>query len=271
MNMKKVSKSLLFERYSHENIHPYSTSTSKLIEEMIKEYLRWARSFSLCDLGCGDGAVIFALHSQGLLEAAEKIVGVDLSSERIEHLNQLKKAGVKRLIGIVSDACSVKQFTDESFDLIICSQVVEHIHNQKALVKEIYRLLKPNGKAYVSSVIRKWPGIWIYRNNGRWVLDPTHVHEYSSKEEFVSLLKENGLIPIQVKVTVCAFPIWDMLIRLLIKSRIISPSKGRELFLSTSSLRLLLTKLRFPILGFYIIEAICNRAQFSVGVSDEAS
>ena len=41
------------------------------------------------------------------------------------------------------------------------------------------------------SVIKKWYGFWIYWSN-RFKLDPTHVGEYTSEQEFLNLLKENG-------------------------------------------------------------------------------
>jgi len=257
------------EEYSEKNIQFYSNSTWALIEQIAREHACHAQGFNLCDLGCGDGSIEFALHSQGLLKRAEVVVGVDISPKRVERFEQLKEIGLRQIIGIVADACSVEQVPNESFDLIICSQLIEHVRDDKALVKETYRLLKRDGKAYISSVIRRWPGIWLYRNNAKWVLDPTHVYEYSSEHEFACLLKENGLTPFKTKVTPCAFSVLDMVIRLLIKLRLVSPVKAvkaRNLFLSNSFLRLLTTKLRFPIPGFYIVEVVCSRHQSYTGV-----
>jgi len=65
-------------------------------------------------------------------------VGVDISKERIERLrNELPF--VK---GIVSDALNVKELPDCSFDFIICSQLIEHVKDDHALVSVIKRLLK---------------------------------------------------------------------------------------------------------------------------------
>ena len=44
-------------------------------------------------------------------------------------------------------------FKDNFFDLVICSEVLEHIHDHKAAVSEIVRVLKP-GKNLVVSVPR---------------------------------------------------------------------------------------------------------------------
>ncbi len=271
VNKVKANKGTILERYAEESIHFLSISSWTFVQEMVEECARDADSFRICDLGCGDGASLFALHSHGLLQKSCAVVGVDISPKRIERLEQLKEIGLRQVTGIVSDACSVKQLANESFDLIICSQLIEHVEDDKALVREIHRLLKEDGKAYISSVIRKRPGIWLYRNNGKWVLDPTHVREYSSESEFVTLCERNGLTVIKTKITPCRFPICDMAVRLLIRGKLISPDIARYLFLSHSLLQRSIRRVRFPILGFYIIEAVCCRSQLLRGVSHETT
>jgi SAM-dependent methyltransferase len=41
-------------------------------------------------------------------------------------------------------------FDDSEFDLIICTQVLEHYPEPFEIVKEFYKVLKPNGKAIIS-------------------------------------------------------------------------------------------------------------------------
>lgn len=256
--------SMDFEKYSQRNIHFYSGSTWSFIEEMVAERASSDEPFHICDLGCGDGANLFALHSRGLLEKAKTVVGIDISPERIERLEGLTERGLQ-VMGLVSDACSVKQLANESFDLVICSQLIEHVPDDEALVREIRRLLKKRGKAYISSVIRRWPGIWIYRHDGKWVLDPTHVHEYSSLGEFISLLETNDLKAIKTRVTLCKFPILAMIVRLLIKIRIVAPEKAQWLYLNSPPLLRWLRKPSLPIPGFYIVEVACRRGEILTG------
>ena len=47
-------------------------------------------------------------------------------------------------------------FQNNSLDLIICSEVLEHLHHYNDAVKEIHRVLKPGGKFY-ASVPASWP------------------------------------------------------------------------------------------------------------------
>lgn len=46
---------------------------------------------------------------------------------------------------IIGDITQLKQFSDESFDLIICHNVLEYEEDRQAIVQEFYRLLKSNG------------------------------------------------------------------------------------------------------------------------------
>jgi ubiquinone/menaquinone biosynthesis C-methylase UbiE len=47
-------------------------------------------------------------------------------------------------------------FESDSFDLIVCSEVLEHLHEYNDAIKEIHRVLKPGGKFY-ASVPASWP------------------------------------------------------------------------------------------------------------------
>lgn len=50
------------------------------------------------------------------------------------------------LADVQADICDLP-FSDDAFDLIICNHVLEHIPNDTRAMKELYRILKPGGKA----------------------------------------------------------------------------------------------------------------------------
>jgi len=58
----------------------------------------------------------------------------------------------------ISDNCDFKcnleteslPFEDNSVETIFCFNVLEHIYNHKNVINEVYRVLKPNGKFYIS-------------------------------------------------------------------------------------------------------------------------
>ena len=125
-------------------------------------------------------------------------MGIDINFDDVlEAKNRLKYH--KKLgdhgsgVGGVSVADMLElPFKDNFFDLVICSEVLEHIHNQKAAVSETVRVLKP-GKNLVISVPRYLPEriCWAlsedYHN-----ADNGHVCIYQ-KKELIDLLENAGM------------------------------------------------------------------------------
>jgi len=203
--------------------------------------------FSILDLGCGDGQLLFALQHEGFLRNVERVVGVDISEIRIRRL--LKN--VKNVIGLVSDACNVEELDDETFDVIICSQLIEHVAHDRVLLREIRRLLSDDGFVYISSVIKKSWGFWLYRRDGEFRLDPTHVREYPSEKAFVSLLQQEGFIPRKVVLNKIKYPVEELLIRGLIRLRLYKLKEMPTVYEKEKFLKI-------PLFGYEGIEVLAN-------------
>jgi SAM-dependent methyltransferase len=75
---------------------------------------------------------------------------------------------------------------DASFDLVLCTQVIEHCMNPWAAVREIHRILKPGGHLVVSA-----PHVWFYHPH------PTD-HWRFTQEGMAHLCQEAGLIPVSL-------------------------------------------------------------------------
>ena len=234
-----------FDKYSKENIHFYSESVPKLLRDLINKL----NPKSLVDFGCGDGAILFDLQRKGLLKGVKNIIVVDLSKQRLERV----KNYITNVETICSDVTNVKQLPDSRLDLVICTQVIEHVEDDKRLLNEIYRVLKPSGYLYISSVVKKWYGWYFYRCNGKWVLDPTHLREYSSSTEFRDLLTDNGFKILEQKLSLFKPSIGNAFNRLLVKFGIVNEKKIRE-----SKISSIFSKLRIPVFGYYIIEVIAK-------------
>lgn len=109
------------------------------------------------DVGCGEGRHTINAYLHGDVTA----VGVDLNirdlcvaRERFAPFAEPDNAR-KYFALQVADATRLP-FADHSFDKIICSEVLEHIHDYEAVLREIRRVLKPDGLLAVS-VPRYWP------------------------------------------------------------------------------------------------------------------
>ncbi|GAA5525379.1 ubiquinone biosynthesis O-methyltransferase, mitochondrial [Microbulbifer aestuariivivens] len=111
------------------------------------------------DLGCGEGR-----HSIHLwLSDAVDVFGVDLSFKDVSTAGQRAKPFAEsdqvpgRLLLSVANGLSLP-FADSSFDVVICSEVLEHIDDYPAVLAEIDRVLKPAGifAASVPSYFPEW-------------------------------------------------------------------------------------------------------------------
>lgn len=111
----------------------------------------------LLDLGCGEGRHVISAW----LDADITAIGVDLSlvdvAATAEKLKPFRFAdNEKKHFGLcVSDALNLP-FADNSFDKVICSEVLEHIPDYAAALVEINRVLKPGG-SFALSVPRFGP------------------------------------------------------------------------------------------------------------------
>lgn len=98
------------------------------------------------DLGCGRGGLVEQLGQ----EAAAKVVGVDpdwasLAEHRLPHLP--RAAGVSLALPFAAD----------SFDLVFCSWLLEHLADPAADLAEIGRVLRPGGSFFFVTPNRKHP------------------------------------------------------------------------------------------------------------------
>lgn len=247
-------KDNLFQNYSRKHVHFYDEEVCVLLESGLALMNRVVEKPSIIDLGCGDGRLVFALYERGLLKKAGEIVGVEISESRIERL--IKELPFVK--GIVSDALNVKESPDSSFDFIICSQLIEHVKNDDMLILEIKRLLKGGGLAYISSVIKKWYGVYFYFKDGSFKLDPTHVREYSSMDEFVGLITNKGFEVLSVETHQVMFPLLDLVIRLLIRIGLIEPNVR---FYQRHKVLGEIRRLRMPVVGYKIIEVLARKIE----------
>ncbi len=92
------------------------------------------------DVGIGNGRLlpVYASH-------AAHVTGMDISSEQLELATQ---AAAKLNIPFATVLCqeaSRIDLPDNTFDLIICSRVLQHVFNWRESVAEFARILKPGG------------------------------------------------------------------------------------------------------------------------------
>jgi ubiquinone/menaquinone biosynthesis C-methylase UbiE len=232
-----------------EPVHFFSLEVPQLLQQALR---RTPEGFSVVDLGCGDGNMVFTLKHHGLLSRSGRVVGVDQSPVRVQQF----KAHTS-YEGIVANATNVDKIERDSTDLVLCTMVIEHVPDDAALLHEAWRILKPGGALYITSVFKK-AGAWYFRRSpdNRWVLDPTHVREYSSPSEFTSRIREARFSILQTEVLRLCPPLLHPIFRIL---NSIFPIPGiNKLFLSGGLMRRL-EQIRIPIPRYREIQVLARK------------
>ena len=106
----------------------------------------------MLDVGCGEGRHIFGIMQD---YPQMKCIGLDMDNaslvkaeEGYEYFESISKAGAEFIKG---SAYSLP-FPDDSIDLIVCSEVLEHLHQYNNAIKEIHRVLKPGGYFIIDEI-----------------------------------------------------------------------------------------------------------------------
>lgn len=94
----------------------------------------------VADIGCGYGGYSLALQAAGA-----RVVALDLFVPG----GSTATGGPKAVSFVMGDAVAVP-LRSESFDLIVCTSLIEHIPRPERLLAELYRLVRRGGIAYVS-------------------------------------------------------------------------------------------------------------------------
>lgn len=71
------------------------------------------------------------------------------SRAKVETLDIDPKAAATYTVDLCDD--NTNTIPDETFDVIICTEVLEHVNNPFDAVREMHRLLKPGGRIYIST------------------------------------------------------------------------------------------------------------------------
>jgi SAM-dependent methyltransferase len=155
----------------------------RLIEaEHVARY-QWASQAAkdrrVLDAGCGTGYGCRLLAHGG----AREVTGIDIAGSVLEAVADGMPESVRLQVGDVRKL----DFEDDTFELIVCFEVIEHLEDPFAALDELVRVLAPGGLLLVSS-----PNRDVYPPG-----NPHHLHEFSPAEleaELASRLRNVRLL-----------------------------------------------------------------------------
>ena len=152
----------------------------------------------LLDVGCGTGR-----HILELSRYEGTFVGLDMADEDLKKMRYLLALAAQegRLVANVhiaqGDGMSLP-FRDDEFDQVICTETLEHVDDDEAMLRDLIRVLRPGG-VLVVSVPDEYSERLLWRLSPRYRTAPGgHVRIYRRKQ-IKGLLKAHGAGPESVQ------------------------------------------------------------------------
>lgn len=121
------------EYHGHRHAMRYA-----LVTDQVRRHLA-GRGADILDLGCGAGLV-----ADGLDDLPVRYVGLDFGGHHIRFAADKQRAGTLSATFVQGDAESLP-FADRSFDVVVWSEVIEHLMRPELAVWEVARVLRPDG------------------------------------------------------------------------------------------------------------------------------
>ena len=94
---------------------------------------------SLLDLGCGSGLITKNISDMGF-----KVKGIDFSPVAVQ---KAKNNGIEAVVANLDEGIAEP---DASWDIVLASDIIEHIFDPISVIKEAARVIKPNGHLLIT-------------------------------------------------------------------------------------------------------------------------
>ena len=146
------------------------------------------------DVGCAEGAGAAALRAHG----ATRIAGIELDQG---FASEARKRYDEVVCGGVPDNLP---WPEESFDTVLCYDVLEHLYDPWETARKLASLLTPGGQLHLSVPNARSKELWLplllhgrFRYQPQGIMDVTHVRFFGRKDA-VEMIEATGLEVVSV-------------------------------------------------------------------------
>ena len=185
LSMSNVDQSEIdkFSALAHRWWDP--TSEFKPLHAINPLRLGWIQSITVLqgkqvlDVGCGGGIL-----AESLSKAGASVTGIDLSTKalKVAELHQLESGTTVRYRSISAEDLAKEE--PQSYDVVTCMEMLEHVPNPVSVVQACANLCKPGGHIFFSTLNRN-PKSYLFAIIGaEYILQllPKGTHQY---EKFI--------------------------------------------------------------------------------------
>lgn len=168
--------------YLNSQAHSEGIEFNKFINEIQK-----IEKAVVLDLGCGGGHV-----SYNVAPHADLVFAYDLSHEMLDTVSKTASQRKLKNIFVQQGIAEDMPFSDHQFDVVISRYSAHHWQHVPSAMKEVNRVLKPDGIViFVDIISSSSPILDTFLQTIETIRDPSHVRNYSVKE-WVYFIEDAG-------------------------------------------------------------------------------
>lgn len=129
----------------------YKLFTYRLVEQRVARHVAAGGNGRMLDIGCGDGENLLRFGDVPLAK-----VGLEVSFRRLRTARSLG-------LDVLQGSGTHLPFADDSFDLIYIAHVLHHVADYAAVLREMRRCLRPNGRIFLVETVTDHPLLRLAR------------------------------------------------------------------------------------------------------------
>ncbi len=177
-NAKVTKEELFYESIAGEFDNVMNRyEVSKRLDIIFKKILKSdIKGKTFLDVGCGTG-----LFSQAAYEKKANVTSLDVGPKLLKQV--AKKCKSKLVVGSVTNL----PFKDNSFDIVIATEIIEHTSDPKKAVAELCRVVKPKGTLIITMPNKVW-------KFSLFLADLLRIRPYHAFENWLFWWDLNGMI-----------------------------------------------------------------------------
>lgn len=164
--------------------------------QFIEQQAQGLAGKNVVDVGCGGG-----LLTEAMARTGAQVTGIDMSPDAlgVAKLHALESELTIDYRKITAENFALEQA--QSFDLVTCLEMLEHVPNPAAVVKACAELVKPGGTVVFSTLNRtlkaSFLGVFMAERVLRWLPAGTHdSKKFIRPSELIQSAEAAGLEPI---------------------------------------------------------------------------
>ncbi len=141
---------------------------------------------TVIDVGCGDGGYIGFVAAQGA-----EVLFVDQDPERLARTEERIRTSARAYRAIQSD-CDPIPIDDAVGDLVICTEVLEHVPDPAKFLRELIRIAKPGAQLLISVPDSRSEQFVSATAPPECFQEPNHIRIFTA-QAFETLVRDAGL------------------------------------------------------------------------------